>query len=434
MSVHINDLPFELLDTILDFLPFRQQFMVERVCKKWQESIRKLLDQKKTLKLNYLYSKEIQFSVDDSNIDIFKNILLKCPNIKELDFHDGFVSGNNNLLAIAKLCPNLERIHFDKICVSKNEMEKLAKIIGPQLITFECLHINNIFVFILLKHLKNIEEITLEADKILPTKTIFHHLNSKCNNLNVLDWKPYDYENVNYQDENFINVMKRIQHLKIRALIISRFNFKMDNLTELTLYRCFNDDDMRKQKIFTNLKKLNIHHFVENDFEIISEFKFPKLESVSIKGFDFQNMIIPISFISQIEHIKSFEYFVSNGLLSSIPSIILQLNQLTELKQFDWDLIILFDDNLSYLFQCFDILSQHESLQNIRVKIDDANMKFKQFDKLINFCKAKPNTRIVIKIPKYKCVFDKNYRKFAKHYKKLFEEKKHFHKLNMELE
>ena len=110
------------------------------------------------------------------------------------------------------------------------------------------------------------------------------------------------------------------------------------------------------------------------------------------------------------------------------------MNQLTELKQFDWDLIILFDDNLSYLFQCFDILSQHESLRNIRVKIDDANMKLKQFDKLINFCKAKPNTRIVIKIPKYKCVFDKNYRKFAKQYKKLFEEKKHFHKLNMELE
>ena len=159
--------------------------MVERVCKNWQESVKKLFNQKKTLKLNYLYSKKIQFSIDDRNIGIFKNILLKCPNIKELDFHDGFVSGNNNLLAIVKLCPNLKRIDFDKICVSKNEMEKLAKIIGPQLITFKCLYINNTFVCILLENLKNIEEITLEADKISPTKTIFHHLNSKCNNLKV---------------------------------------------------------------------------------------------------------------------------------------------------------------------------------------------------------------------------------------------------------
>ena len=74
-------------------------------------------------------------------------------------------------LKSSKLCPNLERIHFNHIFFSKNQIEKLAKIIGPQLITFKCSHINNTFVFILLKHLKNIEEITLEANKILPKLT-----------------------------------------------------------------------------------------------------------------------------------------------------------------------------------------------------------------------------------------------------------------------
>ena len=56
------------------------------------------------------------------------------------------------------------------------------------------------------------------------------------------------------------------------------------------------------------------------------------------------------------------------------------------------------------------------------------------YEKIINFCKAKPNTKIVIKIPKqhethhfYHQMINNN------NYKNLFDVVKHVHKLNMEL-
>ena len=113
------------------------------VCKKWQKHVLKLLDLMKTLKrLDYCLMKFVNSEfdkhgfiidegfnfIDDNNIDILK-ILTKRPNIKHFDLLDTIVRGNNNLLAIALLCPKLERIHFiwiSKIVVSEYEINEFA--------------------------------------------------------------------------------------------------------------------------------------------------------------------------------------------------------------------------------------------------------------------------------------------------------------------
>ena len=61
-------------------------------------------------------------------------ILTKCPNIKIIDLTHTIVSGKGNLMTIAKFCLKLEQINFQysNLKVSKKEINKFAKIIGPQ--------------------------------------------------------------------------------------------------------------------------------------------------------------------------------------------------------------------------------------------------------------------------------------------------------------
>ena len=142
MYVHINDLPFELLNNILDLLPLKELFHIERVCKKWQEVVKKLLDQKETLHpLDESLKRKYQTGLlggmifNDDYIDILKKILPKCQNIKELDL--SYIKVNeNNLIEIAKLCPKLKSISLlqTQFYVSEDEMNEFGKLIGPQLI------------------------------------------------------------------------------------------------------------------------------------------------------------------------------------------------------------------------------------------------------------------------------------------------------------
>ena len=97
MSIHINDLSYDLLKYMLNFLLDKQLFVVEAECSKWQKCVLKLSEQKTTLKhLDYhsfLFIIDNRIVVNSSNIDIPKNILLRCHNIKEINLN-GIVTGN----------------------------------------------------------------------------------------------------------------------------------------------------------------------------------------------------------------------------------------------------------------------------------------------------------------------------------------------------
>lgn len=444
MSVHIDDLPPEILDMILGFLEDKQLFRVERVSKNWQKSVKRVLGLKKTLKkLNY-YSEKFEepsyerIIINNDNIDIFTKILLKYPNIKHLDLSRTTLTGSNKLLSIAKLCSKLESIDFTGsriLKVSHQEINEFAKTIGPQLIKCNIGFCKN-FIMIFIIHLKNIEEISWNIHECSypayeEAKKFFHHMNLGCKKLKIFNWefRRWYFKNIDYQDENLISVLQRVKHLKLVLPILLKFNFEINNLNELTIYHHNNIDDvMKNEKIFVNLTKLNIDSFDKKDFDLISEFKFPNLESVSIINYEYE---IPQSFIQQIKHIK-FLNIKGNLLtrcLSSVPSIISQIDQLDQLDQFVWNHIKLsYDNSFEQLFKCFDILAQHKSLKNFMFDIEDENMKMnKHLDKLITFCELKLNSKFVIKIPKCKFRLEQKHNE----YKKIFGKAK-LHNLKIE--
>ena len=124
------------------FLSIKDNCKIEVVCKKWRKCVKLSLAKKHTLKLKFCRRvfklKSIEFHtyyfIDNSNINILKVILTKYPNIKIIDLTQTIVSGKGNLMTIAKFCLKLEQINFQysNLKVSKKEINKFAKIIGPQ--------------------------------------------------------------------------------------------------------------------------------------------------------------------------------------------------------------------------------------------------------------------------------------------------------------
>lgn len=445
MCVHINNLSNDLLKYMLDFLPLKEQFVVESVCKKWQICVKEVLAKKETLERLDKYSPKFVhpffmgmiLSIDHSNIGILKSILTKCTNIKEINLHGAFVSGHGNLMVIANGCPKLERINlnYGQTDVSLEEIEEFAKKIGPQLT--KCLFCkspmtgNHIFVGLLSRRFKNLEEIAFDFDNVKLNKIIFYCLNTNCTNLKVLDWDLDSFRG-NFYNQDVIDVVQRIKYLKTDLAILSTFKFETNNLNELTINQFFDDDEYDSSKLiemtFPNVTKLNISGFKELGFDLMSKFKFPKLESVKLNNIDDIN--IPTSFFHQIKHIKSLIF--SSSCNNSIPSIISSLDQLTN---FVWKGIKLSLKKYQKLFQCFDSLSNHEAMQIIKLVFFDDEMKIGKsvFEKIITLCNAKPNTKIKIKMDKRKFEKSEEITKKFNDYKKVFDETKYLNKLTMEL-
>ena len=120
MSVHINDLSSDLLTYLFDFLPDNQIIKLEIVCKKWQNVVFRVLQRKENFNFRryFMTFKPIRpmfhdssswwCIIDDNNIDIFKKIASKCPNIKHLDFVETYITNAKNLISIV----NLNNIHL----------------------------------------------------------------------------------------------------------------------------------------------------------------------------------------------------------------------------------------------------------------------------------------------------------------------------------
>ena len=453
MSVNMNDLPFEMLECILVFLEDKRLFLVERVCKKWQKCVLKLLGQKESLKHLDYYSDKFKdptngsIIINDFNIDILKKILVKCKNIKHLNFKDykitskidPFNRSSNNLISIANLCPQLESIDLSysssqfwlpNYCTE--ELNEFGKIIGPQLI--KCKLQKSLFRTLIFNYLKRIKDISFSSNTNEETKKLFNHLNIECQNLNILEWNS-DAEDINYQDEHFIIVMQRIKHLKIDLPTLTRFKFNLDNLTELTVSKISWNVERNIEMSFCNLTKLNLIDFDECNLELIEKFKFPNLKHVYFSylscGGNFYQF--PSSFIHQIKHINSFTFDCQHLTLSTIK-------QLKQLNDFVWLGIEVLEKQSfldDFISNCFDVLSKHQSLQNIKLEFNDSNklINISFYEELISLYHAKPNTRIIIKIPKCtsESLSESEADKKFYDYKKLFDDTKHLYKFNMEL-
>ena len=116
------------------------------------------------------------------------------------------------------------------------------------------------------------------------------------------------------------------------------------------------------------------------------------------------------------------------------PSIISELNHLTDLvyNSICKEIILRNDKSFVRLLKFFDNSSHHNLFKNIQLEIYYLKLKiyYEFHEKLISLCKAKPNTKIVIRIDKPSSSSSKAIQNFID-YKKLFEETKHLHKFNM---
>ena len=435
MSVHINDLSFDLLKYILSFLPEKQQFVVESVCTKWQKCVKKLLAQKETLKWIGFYSNEFCkkppgiYAIDNNNFYILKIILLKCPNIRELDFSCTNIKGDNHLFEIAKLVPQLQRINLwgSKLYFSKKEINIFAQIIGPQLIKINLNQTHIGFTKIIFRRLKNIEEIEFSSHSKKYDQIFFRYLNFNCKNLKKLSWIPNNFQNeIGFNDENMISVMQSISHLKIDLSGLVKFKFDSDNLVELELFpqHNFNVNDTNEMT-FNNLLSLSIFYFYEEDFIAISKLKFPKLESLDLQLYKVFN--IPISFINQVKHINTLK---SRFL---IPSLISSMNLFKHLVNYECHEQILDDYSFTEIIDSLEILSKHNSLKNIKFNFRiNRDYNTELFEKIVNFCELKPNTEIVIQVKESTNVSNASFEVFDQ-YKKAFERARYFNKIHMKM-
>ena len=114
MCSHFDDLSFDLLKYIFGYLNDKQLFVIERVNRKWQKCVLNLLEKNTDLKSLEYYTEKFRIEpsgganiIDDNNIGILKNILSKCNSIKHINLRETKVTPNH-LIAIAKLCPELE--------------------------------------------------------------------------------------------------------------------------------------------------------------------------------------------------------------------------------------------------------------------------------------------------------------------------------------
>ena len=437
MSVQIDDLSTDLLKYIFSFLPDKQIFMIESVCKKWQICARKLLETKNHLhELDYYGTKFFDpkkthpFLVDDNNFEILNNILMKYQHIKDADLIGVHITCN--LVELAKLCPKLERLNLYKawIDVSEDEMIEFAKLIGPQLVECDLTYCNVDFVKIIPRYSRKIEEFIFDTENKLDAKELFSHLKS-CENLKILGWKIIDIygknpeEEIDGQDKNMIDVIQRIDHLNILLFIFSQFKFEMNNLTELTLIGKWNAeliDFQANQLKLNNLVKLTLEDFDIEHFFAISKFEFPKLESVAMGVHDEKET--PTTFFDQIKHIKSLSCAsIEPNLISSLES------KLFKLIDFECTYIHVYNE-CSYLQYCqfFDVLSKHKSLKSIKIIILELFFKFDLFEKMISLSRAKPDANINIEIS-----VDTPDREGFDEYEKKFKETKQSTNLNLKM-
>lgn len=434
MSIHINDLCCDLLTYLFNFLPNKQLFVIEFVCKKWKVSANRLM-KKRITELNLDdYGRYFQIdtlkdytswwcTIDDNNINYVYTILSKCPNIKHLDLVGTFVSVNH-LIAIANSCPKLECISFGHIKIELKEWEKFARMFGPKLIQVNFYFItkefnSNLYMTIMFSQAKNLEEVIFGTDDKESARQLFSQLNL-CKDLKKIEWRRARYHHLDLSNENMIKVMQRINFLDIDAYYFEQFNFEMKNLTELILNDWvkvhFND---KFKMTLPNLVKLTLKGYIDSKYSF-ANMKFPQLKHLSVYNVIERKEIH--SFLRQNNQIECFECF---GCSFKMDTILMLKN----LVNFNYDFFIFTKDHLNYFVESINVFSKHKSLQNIKLTVNDSFLLSDFFDELIKFQKLmkqiKPNCHIEILIKCYKY-------EVSSKYKKNYEETRHLTKANLQ--
>lgn len=396
MSININDLSHDLLAYIFDFLSIKESCKIELVCKKWDESVRKSLARKESLSPITCYKQfwvgEHRFSgsvINNHNIECLKKMVSKCPNINSIDLSNIRLNESGILLKIAKLFPKLKKInlHSTIIYASQEEVDEFARMVGPQLTKCNLLNLTGIccrnIKETILKQLKNIEWIKFTTYDREETLLLFHYL-YECENLKRLYWAIDSHiidEKIDLEDEKIATVFQRINYFKTGADFIYPLRYDLSNLTQLKI--AFTIQIERYFVTFPNVIKLTV--VIEEDSDeltAISGFRFPKLEFAHLKN---NTCDISTNYFQLIQNVKSLKCeWLRENIISSLQSL---------------DNLVNFTGSIEknpLLYDCIDALSQHDSVQNIQLKIFTCDFNETVFEKIKNLCQAKSDAKIKI--------------------------------------
>lgn len=165
--------------------------------------------------------------------------------------------------------------------------------------------------------------------------------------------------------------------------------------------------------VFDNLEKLTVCYIDDKDLVAMSKFKFPELQSLRVVN----NWIVCDenllkSFFKKIKHIKALKFHFAK----MNPNVI---NIFENLVNLEFDLLLMMNGN-EELIRWFDMISQNQTLERIKIRIIDKVLDVDIFDEIINFRRAKSNIHFDIEIE----VHTYN-RLVLEEYKKKFEQTKH---------
>lgn len=476
MSVNIYDLPNELLVKIFEYLPYKEMVRNECVCTKWQECVLLILRSEENLQPIEWYSTKFQVSfgdgqstfgggqmtfsyIDQTNIELFKSILKKRPNIKSIDLGIKIFT-KNVLLTIANLCPKIEKISFANMDLENNiklydnfyqliqsdsgptyrqkdietsycfdeyidEIKQFAKIFGPKLV---CCNLENYYIdlrIIIIKELKNIQEIKLKTQH-LPEEQLYFQCLKSCKNLKTLKW----VKKGNYQSEktdDMLKTIEKVNNLNIDVKIFLKINFNFSNLTELTLRG--GDFDVTKPEdeiVFENVKKLTIKYCFDSEMICMSKLIFPKLQVFIVKETPLR-ISFPTSFINRIKHIKQLTTNrFREELIDSLEAI--EVIELHKYKCYSKSFIGFSDEYFIDLICDFNILSDIKSLKKVVIKT--TSQDFIYFEDIIAF---KQNSNADLTFEVYFMKDSQEDQELFDRFKDQFEETKQFTGFNMKM-
>ena len=143
----------DLTEELLKFLSFEDRLRLQCVAKQWRTLIFR-----KTVTLSVQQFHRLAEAVYNNHL---KSLLVKCPNVRELDF--GFPSVDDSVLdTLCECCPRLRSIGFDASFVSKEGITRFGHKLGPNMrgIQFNAINANITTEEVLLPLCPNLEELT----------------------------------------------------------------------------------------------------------------------------------------------------------------------------------------------------------------------------------------------------------------------------------
>lgn len=310
----INDLPNEILFAIMQNLSIKEKMGIERVCKKWQQVIIKLLETQKELQfitgwpiVKYAGCKHHQHHDDFGNIklhtpvfkvydtvfshqltkDVLSLIMKRCTNIKNLYLSNCHIN-IDTFLWLLEQCPHMECLSLIEISgFQSSDWPLIKKMLGENLIHLAVSDSNNFFT-------ENILDIIPQLHHL----TIYHYSHSlvdlfsnlgpnltklsikNCENLNVTAVKTL----MSGYGTNVTDLEIDDPWLKSEAKVLELICDNMKNLVRLSV--AFGAKSIHVQPLLKlkNLKHLELTATIERWSQMLL-LSMPNIESLLLNAF-----------------------------------------------------------------------------------------------------------------------------------------------------